>query len=483
MSLPKLEGLDLEEFRSWDAKTQEKVAGLLQHALEGKRRAWFCKRGRTCDGKPHKGFEHPHARADQWPPKGADWFVWLITSGRGAGKTRTASEWTRKISEKVPRIAMVGRRGPDVRGTMVEGRSGLIAVCESAGIDYEWFPSRKEFVFGNGARAYGYSAEEPDTLRGPEHGAAWLDEPAHMPAIKEVWDNLLLGLRIDGLPGGAKAICTTTPINIPWIKELRDNPTTRHTRVSTYQNLENLDPQFRRNIIERYEGTRIGRQELYGEILEDVEGALWTLSMIEGDRDLTISPLEMDRILVSIDPSGTESKKRDEVGIVVVGRAGSHYYVLADYSGHYSPDGWAKKAWAAYDEFNADAVVAEKNYGGEMVRSTLTHAREGGNVRLVNSRRGKELRAEPVVALYEQHRVHHTATFATLEDQQTSWVPGVGSSPDRVDALVHGITELGGGPKQASLASPTSLEVPTLAEQAHLMNPALARYLEGLVST
>lgn len=447
--------IDPNEWKNWDDKTKKKVAAALDAALNGKSYAWYCRKGRTCDGKPHDDYDYPHARADQWPPPGTDWFLWLVMSGRGAGKTRTGSEWVRKITSRVPRIALIGRRGPDVRGTMVEGRSGLIRICERAGMDYDWQPSKKEFTFGNGAKAFGYSAEEPDTLRGPEHGAAWLDEPAHMPLITEVWDNLLMGLRIDGLPGGAKVLCTSTPLPIKWLKERMNEEGTRITRVSTRVNLDNLDPNFRRNIIEKYEGTRLGRQELDGEILEDVEGALWGAANIEENRDTSVLYSEMNRIVVGVDPAGTAKKKSDETGIVVLGIKGSHLYVLADYSGRYSPNGWAEKVWQAYDEFEADAVIAEKNYGGDMVLSTLRNVRANGNVRMVTSRRGKELRAEPIAGLYEQNRVHHTAVFSTLEDQMTSWVPGVGDSPDRVDALVHAATDLAKIKGEAHIAVPT----------------------------
>lgn len=454
---------DSTEWNEWDEKSKQKLLAQLESAQK-ERKIWFCKRGRNCGGKAHDGVPYSHARTDQWPPPGTEWFVWLIMSGRGSGKTRTGSEWTRKITSHVDRIALIGRRSPDVRGTMIEGKSGLIAVCEAAGVDYEYLPSKKEFRFGNGAKAFGYSAEEPDTLRGPEHGAAWLDEPAHMPLITDVWDNLLMGLRIDGMPGGAKALCTSTPLPLKWLKDLRDEERTVTVRVSTIINADNLDPQFRRNVIDKYKGTRRGRQELDGEILEDVEGALWTLTVIEQYRRTDLTAKDMERIVVSIDPAGTSSKKRDETGIVVVGKLGNEFYVLADLSGHYTPEGWAAVAWKAFDDFEADKIIAEKNYGGEMVAATLrNHRPDGAPAKMVNSRRGKALRAEPIAGLYEQGRVHHTQVFTSadkdttgLEDQMTEWIPGVGDSPDRVDALVHGLTELSGGHGPAQIATPGS---------------------------
>src|SRR5690606_13570824 len=197
-------------------------------------RIWYCKRGRTCDGKPHEGVEYPHARGDQWPPEGS-WRYWLCLSGRGAGKTRLGAEWVRKMSEHAPYIAMVGRTGPDVRNTMVEGDSGLIRVCEAANIGYTWEPSRALFTFANGCKVYGFSAEKPDRLRGPQYSLGWLDEPAHMAAIQEVWDNLMFGLRIK-IPGGTKVLVTSTPKPIPWLKKMVNHPKARIATVSTYAN-------------------------------------------------------------------------------------------------------------------------------------------------------------------------------------------------------------------------------------------------------
>lgn len=465
---------DPEAFKNWTPEAQEQALAMLQEQKDGKR-IWYCSRGRGCDGKAHEGVDYAHARGDQWPPPGLDWFVWLVVSGRGAGKTRTGAEWVRKMSEKVERTAMVGRRGVDVRQTMVEGDSGLIKVCERAKVPYEWFPSKREFRFHNGARAFGYSGEEPDSLRGPQHGIAWLDEPAHMSQIQEVWDNLLMGLRLDGVPGGSKVLCTSTPLPTKWLKELMEDALTRVIRVSTYANLDNLDPNFRRTVLTRYEGTRLGRQELHGEILGDVEGALWNYDMIvpyritleNGEIVETLESLipKMDRIVVGVDPAGTSKKRSDETGIVVVGKRGRDLYVLADGSGKYTPSRWARKAVELYEHWQADAIVAENNYGGEMVRSTLQNERSFARVKEVNSRRGKLIRAEPVVSLYEQELVHHAATLEGvkngLEQQMTEWVPGKGDSPDRVDALVHAITELVEGQQDAEIATSTGLIIPT----------------------
>jgi len=459
---------DPDEFRKWTPEAQEQALAMLQQQRDGKR-VWYCKRGRDCDGKAHEGVPYSHARSDQWPPPGLDWFVWLVISGRGAGKTRTGAEWLRKMSEKVERAAMIGRRGTDVRQTMVEGDSGLIKVCERAQVPYEWSPSKREFTFHNGAKVFGYSGEEPDSLRGPQHGIAWLDEPAHIAQINEVWDNLLMGLRLDGVPGGSKVLCTSTPLPTKWLKALIVDPLTRVVRVSTYANLDNLDPNFRRTVISRYEGTRIGRQELHGEVLADVEGALWNFDMIVPNRIPQIERLEdliptMERIVVGVDPAGTSKARSDETGIVVAGKRGRDLYVLVDASGKYTPSGWAKKAVDLYDHWQADAIIAENNYGGEMVRSTLINEQATVRVKEVNSRRGKLIRAEPIVSLYEQNLVHHALTLAAvsegLEEQMTEWVPGKGDSPDRVDALVHALTELADQSGESEIATASGIIVP-----------------------
>jgi phage terminase large subunit-like protein len=267
---------------------------------------------------------------------------------------------------------MIGRRGTDVRLTMVEGESGLIYVCENAGVPYTWRPSTKEFIFEDtGARVYGFSAEEPDSLRGPQFGAAWWDEPAHADDPQEVWDNLMFGLRLPGVPGGAKVMLTGTPIPTPFVKERLADPYNRLTTGSTYENLDNLDPTMARTILEKYEGTHKGRQELYGEVLIEVQGSLWTADMIHYASELDGDPQEMDRIVVSVDPAGSTNRKSDETGIIVCGVRGKLGYVLADLTGKWTPDQWAQKAVNAYSQFKADAIVAENNFGGQMVKANI----------------------------------------------------------------------------------------------------------------
>lgn len=455
---------DPEEFEKWDPATKAKVAARLQEMIEEPPAIWYCPRGRDCDGQPHEGVEYSHARSDQWPPPGKDWFIWAILSGRGAGKTRTGSEWMRGMSKRHSRMAAVGRRTFDIRATLVEGESGLIKTCEKAKVGYTWEPSKREFTFANGSKVYFYSAEEPDSLRGPQNELAWLDEPAHMPLIQEVWDNLLLGLRIGPRP---RILITSTPLPTPWMKGLVKREDTVVVRVSTYANLNNLAPTYRDTILSKYEGTRLGRQELHGEIIEDVEGALWNKELIELAhidlyKDLMgSSPSEwpFERIVVGVDPAGTANKKSDETGIVVCGVLEGRFYVLADYTGKYSPDQWAKKVIHAFKVWHADRVVVEQNYGGDMVAANLRNQDENLPITEVNSRRGKELRAEPVVGLYEQGRVKHAGDISALEKEQCEWVPGSGPSPNRIDAAVHAITDLMGRGGPASIASARGIQL------------------------
>lgn len=463
----------LAEVETWSPKLQAEVASKIERITKGERKVWYCKRGRTCDGDPHPGANYQHARGDQWPPPGNDWFVWFLRGGRGSGKTRTASEYVRYASRYVPYIACIGIDVKKIRQTMIEGRSGLERICEYAGIDYTWEPSKREFTFesgpGSGAKAVMYSAEEPDSLRSPEHGLAWMDEPSHFPAIDAVYSNLKLGLRVPGMPGGAKIIATSTPLPNPWTKTLSKDPRTRVSQVSTYANLKNLDPTWAANVLADYEGTRLGGQELYGEILDDVEGALWTNAMIlyvpEGEHEAVLASL--DRIVVSIDPAGSVDAKRDLTGIIVVGvirkpNGNDEFVVLEDASGHYTPNGWATKAVGLAEKWGAERIVAERNYGGQMVEHTIKGVDKDIRVETVHSRRGKQLRAEPVVARYEQKRVRHLRKFEDLETQQTSWVPANSPSPDRIDALVHGITGLGGGMRSGAIATPSAYQVSLL---------------------
>jgi phage terminase large subunit-like protein len=443
---------DLQAYQRWSPQAQEKALELLRQRQVDDWRPFYCPKA-DCDGLPHDEWLWNHARADQHPPTDDDWLVWLLLSGRGSGKTRTGSEYTHRMTEITGRIAIVGATGPDARDIMIEGESGLVTIAPP-GMRPHYEPSKRRLTWPNGCIATVFSAEEPDRVRGPEHGYAWVDEPAHFPLIQEVWDNLMFGLRIGRRP---RIVCTSTPKPRPWLKALMREDDTRIARASTYANIANLAPSFAKQIIKKYEGTRLGRQELHGEILEDVEGALWTWEMIEPDR-LAVAPEHFDRIVVAVDPAGTAKKSSDETGIVVVARAGEHLYVLADRSGKFSPYGWAQAVDAAYDQFSADAVVAEDNYGGDMVISNLKSAGCTKRIIRVNSRRGKAIRAEPIVGVYEQHRAHHVGTFTELEEELTTWQPYEDKdSPNRLDALVHGATNLLGRAVAADVASPSQL--------------------------
>lgn len=459
---PNLPGVDVDAYKQWKPEYQQRALALLQERQNSSWRAFYCPQT-DCDGRPHDTWDWPHARVDQRPPKwSGDWLTLLLSGGRGSGKTRTGSEITHRVTEITPRIILIGATGPDFRDTMVEGVSGILA-CSPPGKRPLWEPSKKRLTWPNGCIAQGFSAEEPDRLRGPQSGFVWGDEPAHWPLVQEVWDNMLFGLRIKGRNGLApKVVATSTPKPTKWMKALMKDPMTITHRVSTYANLDNLAETFRQTILDRYEGTRLGKQELHGELLEDVEGALWSWEMFVW---VEAAP-QLQRIVVAVDPAGTANAKSDETGIVVLGiSVEKDIYVLADYTGKYSPAGWGDKALDAADDFSADCIVAEKNYGGEMVRHVLEVAAErrktiAPNIKLVNSRRGKAIRAEPVVALYEKSRVNHVGArgdLALLEEEQTEWVPGEGDSPNRVDALVHGVHELAKAVMPASVADPNKL--------------------------
>lgn len=450
----------LRRFDELHPDARRKIEKQVSQRMEAKQHIWYCEKGRFCDGKPHDGVPYSHARSDQWQPAGTNWFLWLILSGRGSGKTRTGSEWVRSITKHVGRIAGIGRRGVDFRATMIEGDSGLIKACENAGIGYDFQPSKKEFVFENGATLFGYSAEEPDSLRGPQHGAFWMDEPSHYEDPEAVWDNLLFGLRLPGLPGGAKGIGTSTPLPNKWTKARAAEKTTVVVRASTYANLDNLDPAFKKMILDRYEGTRLGRQELNGEILPDVEGALWAQSMFQVTDRLYS---EYERRIVAIDPAGSTKKRADDTGIVAAGRLARQYGVITDKTGKYTPQGWANAAIDLAVAIDAHEIIAEYNFGGEMVKTTVESALEERKlvipVKITRAMKSKEVRADPIVAMYEQKRVFHHRGLTDLETEQMEWIPGVGASPNRIDAAVWALTELAGGFEPAALVSPHGFRV------------------------
>jgi phage terminase large subunit-like protein len=381
------------------------------------------------------------ARDSQVPPEG-DWRAWLLLAGRGFGKTRTGAELVRRRARhQARRIALVGATAADARHVMVEGESGILAV--SPPDDRPLFePSKRLLTWSNGAIATLFSADEPERLRGPQHDFAWCDELAAW-RHPEAWDMLMFGLRLGPDP---RVVVTTTPRPTRLVRALLADPTVVVTRGATRENRANLAPAFLHRIVRKYEGTRLGRQELEAELLEDAPGALWNRGLIEAGR--AVAAPDLVRIVVGVDPAATSGADADETGILVAGRdRRGHGWVLADASGRYPPTEWAKAAIAACRAHGADRIVAEVNNGGEMVEATLRMIDPGVPFAGVRAARGKAARAEPVAALYEQGRVHHLGAFAQLEDQMCGFTAdfdrrSAGYSPDRVDALVWALTDL-----------------------------------------
>ncbi|SRR5713226_752211 len=392
------------------------------------------------------------ARDSQLAPDG-EWFTWVLMSGRGFGKTRTGAEWVIEKAQQYPgcHIALVGRTVADVRDVMIKGRSGILSVSSP------WFmpvyrPSLRMIIWPNGSHATTYSADEPDQLRGPQHSFAWRDEEAAWQYVTETRDNLVFGLRIEPAPGvSPQSIVTTTPRNTKEMKALVEDPTTVVTRRSTYENRENLSPRFIQEIERRYQGTRLGDQEIEGYIIDDIDGALWKRDWI--DRNRVVKHPELKRIVVGVDPPASSSETSDspaECGIVVAGLGvDNHGYMLADYSLIGTPDEWASAVLTAYAMFEADVIVGEVNNGGDMVgtviRSVAKDKKMGSiSYKAVRATRGKQLRAEPISTLYQRDLVHHVGVFPDTEYQQCNWVPGE-KSPDRLDANVWAFTELMAG--------------------------------------
>ena len=377
-------------------------------------------------------------RRDQQSPPGA-WKTWLILAGRGWGKSRTGAEWVRAMatSGRARRIALVARTAADVRDVLVEGESGLLAI-HRADERPMWEPSRRRLTWPNGAIATTYSAEEPDQLRGPQHDAAWCDELAAW-RYPDAWDQLQMGLRLGTDP---RVVVTTTPRPTPLVRALALASTTHVTRGRTRDNERNLAPGVVTTLTARYGSTRLGRQELDGEILDDAPGALWRLSQFDAAR-VDAAP-DLRRVVVAIDPAVTAHEGSDETGIVVAGIGlDGRVYVLEDVSGTYPAEQWARRAVEAFRRHRADRIVCEVNNGGDLVEGTLRAVDRSVPVKQVRATRGKALRAEPVAALYEQGRASHVGALSRLEDQCASWDPaGDHRSPDRLDALVWAITEL-----------------------------------------
>ena len=366
----------------------------------------------------------------------------MFLAGRGAGKTRTAAEWLawKAISNEGTRWAIVAPTHADARDTCVEGESGILNILKEFGVLKDYNRSISEIFLTNRSRIKLFSGEEPDRLRGPQFHGGWFDELA---AFKrpDAWDQYQFGARLGQHP---QTIITTTPRPTKLIKDLVEREGVRVVRGSTFDNAKNLAPSALAELKLRYENTRLGRQELYGEILDTVEGALWTREVIERARVTDIPPLI--RIVVAIDPAVTNNANSDETGIVAAGiTSDNHYYVLSDKSLRASPDAWARQAVNLYHDLGADKIIAETNNGGDMVTLLIKQVDHSAPVKKVTATRGKQLRAEPISSLYEQGRVHHHGYFAELETQMCEWTPISNESPDRLDALVWAITELNSG--------------------------------------
>lgn len=394
------------------------------------------------------------ARPEQLPPDG-DWLLWLLLAGRGFGKSRTGAEWSREQAKALPGShgALIGPTAADVRDVMVKAL--LVSTPSKEGLVYE--PSKRLLTWANGSTATLYSAEEPDRLRGPQHHWAWVDELAAWQYADEVWDMLMMTMRLGARP---RVVASTTPRPIPLIRRLLKDSGTAITRGSTFDNAANLSPNFIQSVRERYDGTRLGRQELYAEVLDDVEGALWNHTLIDSKRAKrdVIDSISFKRLVVAVDPSGSAKKEADEVGIVVAGIAECpvcggevHGFVLEDLSGRYSPNDMGRKSVDAYHRWNADRLVAEDNFGGQIIADLIGLIDRTVAYRAVHASRGKIIRAEPIAALYESGRVHHVGMHAKLEDEMCTYTPVEPKSPGRLDAVVWALTDLMLGESSATL--------------------------------
>jgi phage terminase large subunit-like protein len=392
---------------------------------------------------------HRHQEPPAAANNGGPWTTWLVLGGRGAGKTRLGAEFVRALALGLPpyasephgRIALVGATEHDVREVMIEGASGLLPMAPR-GERPEWMPTRRRLEWGNGAVAQVFSAEDPESLRGPQFDAAWCDELAKWRRADDTFDMLQFGLRLGARP---RQLVTTTPRPTKLIKRLIADPRTAVTRAATQANAAHLSPTFLAEVVERYQGTRLGRQEILGEIIEERPDALWTRAMIEDCRVDAAPPLA--RIVVGIDPPAATRPGSAACGIVAAGRTEDGVvYVMEDATvAGLAPAGWAATAIALYRRLEADTLVAEVNQGGDMVGAVLRQVDARVPFKCVHATRGKWLRAEPVAAIYAQGRVKHVRPFEELEDQMCDFdLSGhaSGRSPDRLDALVWAVTEL-----------------------------------------
>lgn len=381
------------------------------------------------------------ARPAQLAPDG-EWTFWLVLAGRGFGKTRTCAEQVRAwIKEGRRYVNLIGATAADARDVMVEGESGILAVCPGWERP-EYKPSQRKLVWPTGAESLIFSADEPDRLRGPQHDALYCDEIAAW-RYAEAWDQAKMGLRLGSNP---RAVIATTPRPTQLIRDLLADPATVVSRGKTGDNQDNLAPAFLDTVLRRYAGTRLGRQEIDGEVLDDNPGALFKREDIDKGRVLRAPDLQ--RIVVAIDPAATSSEGADDTGIVGAGVATidgvQHGYILHDLTCHETPMGWAKRSVAAYHELKADRIIGEANNGGDMIEDLIRTVDASVSYRKVTATRGKQVRAEPIASLYEQGRIHHVGSLPKLEDEMCEWDPldATARSPNRLDAMVWALTEL-----------------------------------------
>lgn len=383
------------------------------------------------------------ARDSQLPPQGSEWAYWLILAGRGFGKTKAGASWIIDEARQFPmRIALVGSDPKDVRETMILGESGILA-SSPASFMPTYNPSLGKLTWPNGSIAQVFSSEDPESLRGPQFHSMWCDEICAWGYPQETWDMLLMCLRLpraDGLP--PRACITTTPKPMQLLRDIMRDPLTVITRGKTLDNAANLAPATLAALKRRYEGTRLGRQELEAEVLEDIEGALWSTRLIEENRVNPNDIPRMRRIIIGVDPAVTSTNSSDETGIVVVGHGDDDvFYVMDDQSGTLSPNEWARRVAGLYDDHKADRIIAERNNGGDLVAQNMRLVSRNLPITTVSASRGKVARAEPICALYEQGRVKHVGYLDKLEKQMMGFTGKAGNHDDRVDALVWALTE------------------------------------------
>lgn len=384
------------------------------------------------DGQKKLAYEWEFWARDKQTLPTQGFFVWLILAGRGFGKTRTGAETVRQWVKHNPMVNLVGATADDARDIMIEGESGILAICPEAERPL-YVASKRRLEWPNGAVSLIFTADEPERLRGKQHMKVWADELASW-RYEEAWSQTMFGLRLGETP---QAIVTTTPRPTKLIKELVADNRNVVTVGTTYENKANLAQGFFDYVIKKYEGTTLGKQELLAQILSDNPAALWKRTDIDNHR--VVKAPDLDRVIVGVDPSATSGG--DEAGIITAGRAGDDYYTIGDDSIQGSPQTWAKAAVTAYHKHKADLIVAEDNNGGEMVEAVIKQVDQNVPVKRVHASRGKATRAEPVAAISEQGRDHHVGVFSALEDELCLWMPG-DASPNRLDAKVWAMTEL-----------------------------------------